>query len=116
MPEDEVHEKWRADPLGGVFFGLFLIVVAGIYLFRDQLPKEPWWAWIIIGIGCIFLLETVVRSVIPQYKRPSLGRALWGVIFIAIGLGFAYEFQDLWPALIIVVGVIVLIYYIRQSM
>jgi hypothetical protein len=33
-----------------------------------------------------------------------------------VGLGFMYGFEDFWPALIIVVGVIVLIYYIRQSM
>lgn len=120
MPEEEPkekhkEEKWREDPLGGVFFGLILIVVAGVYLMRAQLPKEPWWAWAIAGIGCVFLVEVIVRSFKPEYKRPSFGRAVWGVIFIAVGMSLAYGFEDYWPIIIIAIGVVLLLYYIRQS-
>jgi len=116
MPEDEeVHEKWRKDPLGGVFFGLILIVGAGVYLFKSYLPTGEWWNWALAGIGCVFILEALVRSFIPQYKRPSFGRAVWGVIFIGIGMGFAYGFENFWPYLIVGVGVIMLLYYIRKS-
>lgn len=116
MPEEhEIEEKWRGDPLGGVFIGLFLIVVACIYLFRDYLPREPWWAWIIIAIGCILLLEAAVRSAKAEYKRPTLGRVVGGVILIIIGAGITYGFEDFWPAIIIAVGAIMLLYYIRQS-
>jgi hypothetical protein len=119
MPEnEEMEEKWHKDPLGGVFFGLFLIVVASIYLFRDQLGQqlgEPWWAWIIVGIGCIFLLEALIRSTKAEYRRPSFGRAVAGIIFIAIGAGIAYGFEEFWPVIIIAIGVLMLLYYIRQS-
>lgn len=112
---EEIHEKWRGDPLGGVFFGLFLIVVAGVYLFRDSLPTGPWWAWAIAGVGCILLLEAAVRTAKPEYKRPSFGRVVFGVILIVVGGGIAYGFEDLWPLIIIAVGVLLLIYYLRQS-
>ncbi len=112
---EEIHEKWREDPLGGVFFGLFLIVVAGVYLFRNSLPMGPWWAWAIAGIGCILLLEAAVRTAKPAYRRPSFGRVVFGVILIVVGGGIAYGFEDLWPLIIIAVGVLLLIYYIRQS-
>lgn len=115
MPEHEVEEKWRGDPLGGVFFGLFLIVVACIYLFREYLPAEPWWAWIIIAIGCIMLLEAVIRSVKTEYKRPTLGKVAGGAILIIIGAGITYGFEEFWPAIIIAIGVIMLLYYLRQS-
>jgi len=114
MPEEEAHEKWRADPLAGVFFGLILIVAAGVYFFRHQIPAEPWWSWVIAGIGCVFLLEAVVRSVKAEYKRPSLGRAVWGIIFIAVGMGFVYGFKDFWPMTIIAIGIVLLLYYIRR--
>ncbi|MFQ6088797.1 MAG: hypothetical protein ACE5K0_07855 [Candidatus Methanofastidiosia archaeon] len=118
MSEDEeIEEKWRRDPLGGVFFGLILIVVASIYLLRNQLPsgEELWWAWAIAGIGFVFLLEVVIRSVKPEYKRPSLGTAVLGVVLIAVGAGIVYRLEEFWPVIIIAVGVLILIYYIRQS-
>lgn len=119
MPEEEHREeKWHRDPLGGVFFGLLLIVIAGIYLFRAQLPlgEELWWAWIIIGIGCVFIIESAVRTIKPEYRRPSFGRAIWGIIFIAVGSWFVYgRASNFLSILIIAVGVIILIYYIRQS-
>jgi hypothetical protein len=115
MPEEEIHEKWHKDPLGGVVFGLILIVVAGIYLFRGYLPSEPWWGWAAIGVGCVFLLEALARSVRPEYRRPTLGRAVWAVILIALGVGFIYGFEDFWPIVIIAVGIVILLYYIRQS-
>lgn len=115
MPEEELHEKWHGDPLGGVFFGLFLIAVACVFLFRDQLPGEEWWPWLLIGIGCVFLLEAVVRSTRPEYRRPAMGRAVAGIILVALGTGFLYGFEEYWPLLIIAIGVVILIYYIRQS-
>lgn len=116
MPEhEETHEKWREDPLGGVFFGLFLIVVAGIYLFRDRLPGEEWLPWIVVGAGCVFLLEALVRSIKAEYRRPSFGRAVLGVILVVVGAGIVYGFEEYWPVIIIAIGALLLIYYIRQS-
>jgi multidrug transporter EmrE-like cation transporter len=115
MPEEEHFEKWHEDPLGGVFFGLILIIGASIYIFKERLPVEPWWALIIVAIGCIFILEALVRSVRTEYRRPSLGKAVWGIIFIAIGMGFFYGFEEVWPVIIIVAGVIILLYFMRQS-
>ncbi|MGD2249351.1 MAG: hypothetical protein PVF58_13165 [Candidatus Methanofastidiosia archaeon] len=115
MPEEEHFEKWHEDPLGGVMFGLILIIAASIYIFKDRLTVEPWWALIIAAIGCVLLLEALVRSVKAEYRRPSLGKAVWGIIFIAVGMGIVYGFEEFWPVIIIVAGVIILLYYLRQS-
>lgn len=115
MPEEEIHEKWRGDPLGGVFFGLLLIFIACVYLFREKLPEGPWWAWLIAVVGFTFLLEAVIRSAIAKYRRPVLGRVIWGAVLLAVGSAFIYGFEDFWPVILIVAGIILLIYYIRQS-
>lgn len=116
MAEDEeLEEKWRKDPLGGVLFGLALIVIAAIYVFRDQLPGEEWWPWILVGVGCIFLLEALIRTTSTRHRRPSFGTAIFGIILVAAGSGLVYGYEEIWPYIIIVVGVLVLIYYLRQS-
>ena len=116
MPEDEdIGEKWREDPLSGVFFGLVLIIAASIYLFRTQLPGEDWWPWLLVGIGCVFLLEALIRYTRTEYRRPAFGRVVAGAILIALGAGFVYGFTELWPVIFIVIGGLILVYYIRQS-
>ena len=116
MPEDEsIEEKWSKDPLGGVFFGVFLIVIAGIYIFRDQLPGEEWWYWIVVGIGCVFLVEALIRTTMTEYRRPVFGRIVLGIVLITIGAGLVYGIEDLFPYVIIIAGVLILLYYIRQS-
>jgi hypothetical protein len=116
MPEDEsIEEKWSKDPLGGVFFGVFLIVIAGIYIFRDRLPGEEWWYWIVVGIGCVFLVEALIRTTMTEYRRPVFGRIVLGIVLITIGAGLVYGIEDLFPYVIIIAGVLILVYYIRQS-
>lgn len=115
--KDQKHEeggKWRKDPLSGAFFGLFLIVVGTCYVGRAYLPG-PWWGWAITGAGAVSILDAAVHSVKPEWKRPVLGKVVIGVILIAIGLGFVYEIATLWPYLLLCLGAVMLIYYIRKS-
>ena len=101
--KDETSERWHIDPLGGAFLSLILIFTASIYLFRTSLPGEFWWTWAAVGIGCLFLLEAVVRSARSK-KGFALGKAMTGIIFIVVGVGFVYGFEDFWPLSIIAVG------------
>jgi hypothetical protein len=120
--EDEKGEKgekgegkWKRDPLGGIFFGIALIVVGSIYLARTYLPSEPWWAWALIGIGVVFFLDAAVHSLKPEWRRPIVGKVTNGIIFVAVGLFFLGETEQLLSTLLIIMGAILIIYYIRKA-
>ena len=109
------EDKWQKDPLSGVFVGLILITAGVIYLGRSYLPDpDLWWAWIMVGIGMISLLDAVVRSTKPEWKRPLFGKILLGVILIVLGAGFIYQIEISWPFLLIGIGAVMLVYYIAK--
>ncbi len=107
--------KWRKDPIAGAFFGLALIVVGAIYVGRAYLPSDPWWAWALIGIGVVFFLDAAVHSIKPEWKRPIMGKVTNGIIFIAAGLVFLGETEQLLSMLLILAGAFLIIYYIRKA-
>lgn len=111
--KDEKSERWHIDPLRGAFLSLILIFTASIYLFRASLPGVFWWAWAAVGIGCLFLLEAVVRSARSK-KGFAMGKAMTGIIFIVVGVGFVYGFEYIWPLSIIAVGFFMMGYYMRH--
>ena len=107
--------KWRNDPLGGVFAGVILIVVACSYLFRSYFPQGEWFMWALAGIGAVLILDALAHSLKPEWKRPIFGKVIGGVVLIAIGMGMIYEFVDFWAIFLLGLGVIMLIYYVMKS-
>ena len=91
--EGGMEEKWRRDPLSGLFLGLVVISVGVLFLFTSQgkIGWDNWWAYFLVVLGCIFLLEAVVRYVMPAYRRPIFGKLIAGVVLIAIGASNIYE-------------------------
>ncbi len=113
---DEKHKegKWQKDPLSGAIFGMILIVLGAAYFGGPYLPG-PWWAWFIAGLGVVSILDAVLHSLKPEWKRPVFGKVILGIIFIVIGMGFVYEITEWWPYLLMALGAVMLIYYIRKS-
>ncbi|MBU7043335.1 MAG: hypothetical protein HXS47_07055 [Theionarchaea archaeon] len=107
--------KWRNDPLGGVFAGLILIVIASTYLFQSYFPQGEWFMWALAGIGVVLILDALAHSLKPEWKRPVFGKVIGGIVLIAIGMGTIYDFVHSWAVFLLGLGVLMLIYYIIKS-
>ena len=115
--EEGVEEKWARDPLGTAI-GALILIWLGVTLFVANLGTFAWiqwenfWAWFILGIGALFILEVLVRLAVPEYRRPIGGRLIAGVILLAIGASFTFlpfDIGKLWPLIPIAIGLAILL-------
>lgn len=108
--EGGMEEKWRRDPLSRIIFGLIVITVGVLFLLASQekIAWEDWWAYMLLALGGIFLLDVLLRSIMPAYRRPVYGRLIAGLVLIVIGASNIYGFVSWWPLIIIGVGVFIL--------
>jgi hypothetical protein len=108
------EEKWARDPLGGLIWGL-IIILAGVALVAANLGTFPgltWdnvWAFIFIGAGLLFVLEIVIRLVVPTYRRPVGGRVILAFVALGIGVGAFIGWELTWPLIIVGIGVAIII-------
>ena len=117
--EEEKHgedkAKWEKDPLAGAFVGLVLIMLGAAYIGRSYLPDpDLWFAWFLVGAGVVFLLDALVHSMKPEWKRPVFGKVVLGIVLMCLGGGAIMGFEDWWAFLLVGLGVIFLIYYIGK--
>lgn len=113
-----MEEKWRRDPVSGLIFGL-IVIWLGLTLFIafgagyriiPGVSEENFWGILLLGVGVIFILEILIRSALPEYRRPIFGRLLAGVALIFIGGGGILGIEQWWPLIIVAVGVLIVIY------
>lgn len=121
--EKSPEEKWRRDPLSSLVWA-GIIIWAGLVLLAENLGilgslgrnttslpvigRLEAWSLIFLGAGVIILLEVVARLTMPAYRRPVGGSLILGVIFIGIGLGDLFNWNIVWPLVLIALGVMVL--------
>ena len=109
------EEKWVRDPLGTAM-GALIIIWLGVTMLLANLGLAfigwgDWWAWFLLGIGGIFILEAIVRLVVPDYRRPVGGKIIAGVVLLLIGASgsfLPFDFDQLWPLIPIAVGLAIL--------
>ncbi len=98
MPESaETEKKRRKDPSGRALLGIYLIVSICIYFLRDLFPRgnKLWWAWILVGIGCILMAESLVREFNMKNRWSTYVRSMVGAVLAEVGGGFIYGFGEL---------------------
>jgi hypothetical protein len=106
--EKERGEKTRNDPLSVIAWASVLIWAGFVFLAQNLLPgflagQDPW-PLIFVGAGLIFLLEALVRVILPEYRRPVGGTVIFGLILIAIGVGDRIGWGVLGPLVLILIG------------
>ena len=112
-----IEEKWRRDPFSALFAGL-IVILAGILWFlsaQDVIGSGEWWAYFLIGLGGIFIIERLVRYANPAYRRPMFGRMLLGVILICVGASNIYGIREWWPLIVVAIGLAVVLFGIQRS-
>ncbi|MBN1543486.1 hypothetical protein JW992_15200 [candidate division KSB1 bacterium] len=110
-----LQPSYKQDRLNGFILGV-IFILAGSLIFADQHNwlQAGWFWWLIFLVGIVFLLESVVRLALPNYRHPSLTRIIWGPILIAVGGGKIIYLQNWWPLILIVTGVLLVISSIRK--
>jgi hypothetical protein len=91
--------------------------MAGVVLLADQLGVLPSyhhagaWDWIMLGAGGVLLLAEPVRAISGDHSRPSGWMPIAGVVLLGIGMSqiFGVSSSVLWPAALILVGVVLLV-------
>ena len=108
-------EQWSGgDALGPIIWGL-IIIFAGLAFAAVNLGMYPWLTWenvwsvIFIGAGLLFVLEVIIRILVPTYRRPIRGRIILAFVALAIGLGGLIGWEVTWPLIIIAVGLAIVI-------
>jgi hypothetical protein len=108
-------EQWTGgDALGPLVWGL-IIILAGLVFAAANLGMYPWltwenaWSYIFLGAGLLFLLEILLRLLMPTYRRPVRGRIILAFVALAIGLGGLIGWELTWPFVIIAVGLAIIV-------
>jgi len=105
------EENKKHDPFSRITGGLILILLGVLFLLvtLDYMSWGDWWPYFLIGLGVIFILEGIIRSISPTYREQITGKFIAGIVLIIIGSSFIVGMSNWWPLIIIAVGVIVLI-------
>lgn len=125
--EKAPDEKWRRDPLGSVIWALILIW-AGVVWLLDNLnlldnlknrltpPGMEWlpmgvgvWGLILSGAGVLLLVEVLIRSLVPAYRRPVIGTIILAFVFLGLGLGNLVSWGLIWPVILIAIGLSIIL-------
>ncbi len=127
-PEEKSwEEKWQRDPLGSLIWAL-IFIWAGLVLLAGNLGwLDPWlqqvsdipgmgyfsnlvsaWPIVLIGAGVLILIEVAIRLLVPAYRRPVTGSLIFAVILIGIGMGDLWNWNIIWPLILIILGVSVI--------
>jgi hypothetical protein len=67
------------------------------------------WGLIMLGAGIILLVEVIIRLMFPTYHRHFGGTLILAAVFIGVGLGNFYNWNLVWPLVLIAVGASILL-------
>ena len=128
--EKSWDEKWRRDPLSAVIWAAVFIWAGVVFLLSNlgyldfilqPIQGADWWelplsAWpiVLVGAGLLFLLEAVIRLLLPVYRKPVTGTIIFALILIGIGLGDLINWGIMWAVILIFIGVSILIRGLRR--
>jgi hypothetical protein len=104
------------DPINQVIFA-GLLMMGGAILLADQLRLLPSynnasiWAWLALGAGTVFLLAELVRALSTDFGKPNGWTLIGGVAFLGLGASaiFGVGWEMLWPAGLILIGLVLLV-------
>jgi hypothetical protein len=103
--------KPRENPFPRLTGGLILILLGVLFLLAQmgRISWMNWWAYFLVGLGGILILEFMISRLSAAHKLTGAGRLVAGLILIIIGGAHLIGFVEWWPLILIAVGVVILI-------
>ncbi len=111
---DSGEFNWmQMDRIDGIWWGAAFIWGALVLLFTNTgwPGSAAWWdSWgvFFVGIGVLALLCTVARLQNAEYRSKWLLSLIFGVIFLAIGLGAWDAAWWFWVLVLLIIGAVIL--------
>ena len=105
------NAKPKQDYRSKLTGGLILILLGALFLLTEmeRISWTDWWAYFLVGLGGIFLIEALFRAGSAEGRRGLGGRLIAGLILVVIGGAHLIGFEEWWPLVLIAVGIGVLI-------
>ncbi len=97
--------------LAGLLILVGLVLLAGQFNLLPAVRGVTVWDWLMLGAGSLLLLSELVRALTVEYSSPSVLRLGLGALLVGLGLSaiFGVSSALLWPAALVVIGVIFLL-------
>lgn len=115
---EEPKAKGRGeDRYSGVTGGLILILLGVLFLLSTQhaIAWGDWWAYFVMGLGAILILDFILRSLAGAGRGANIGKIVAGAVLIVVGASHVFGLETWWPIILIAVGVILLFSSFRRS-
>lgn len=111
------EKKHRRDHYSGIFGGLILILLGVLFLLAtmDVISWEDWWAYFLLGLGTIFIIEFIVRSVTLAYRHQHKGKLVVGIVLLIVGGAHILGMVSWWPLILIAVGIIIVFTSLKKG-
>ena len=111
------EEMKKDDPVSGITGGLIIILLGVVFLLTtlDYISWGDWWAYFLLGLGVILILDGVIRISSPSFYQPSTGKFIGGSILVVIGAAHVFGWFTWWPLILIVVGLILVVTSLRKA-
>ncbi|MDA4118218.1 MAG: hypothetical protein OK455_07730 [Thaumarchaeota archaeon] len=87
-----------------------ILIWLGLTFFLQEngyIPSSDWWAYFLMGIGAILILQGATRYSVS--RRPFVGSFIGGAVLLVIGFSFIQGFANLWPLILVVIGVAIML-------
>jgi hypothetical protein len=104
------EDWWESDRMDAIGWALAFIWGALVLLAEPTgfAERHSWWdGWgvFFVGAGTIVLAGTVVRLLIPAYRRKIVTGLIFGLILLAIGVGDEAPWEWVWPTVLGAIGI-----------
>ena len=110
--EQNRQKRKQSSPGRYVFWGLMLILWAVLLILTDQklIGPDDLWKYLLIGLGSIFIIQTIFNYFTSAERTASLSRLIPGFILLFVGVGFLSNFSAAWPVVLIGAGLAVIFF------
>jgi hypothetical protein len=99
--------KTKDSPYPRLTGGLILILLGVLFLLTEmgRISWADWWAYFLVGLGGIFILEFIISSLTTAHRPTRTGRLIAGLVLAIIGGAHLVGFEEWWPLILIAVGI-----------
>jgi hypothetical protein len=106
----------RGDRYAGVTGGLILILLGVLFLLSTHhyIRWYDWWAYFVLGLGGIFILDFIIRAAAGADRGGQTGKLVAGAVLMVVGASHLFGLSSWWPLILVAVGLILLVGSFRK--